>query len=163
MGETKAPFQYVKMVTCGFKYSKNGKRISRDFPTKKDGQDWLRQMQDQLTRGLDYQGSKIKVTDYLPQWLDNAQLTLRLKTVHQYRKAIQNHVIPYLGNLQLKDLTLAGIEGFYSERIQNAVVYALYVSFTIFCIKHWKKQSTMDCYPIIRHRVQLSPVIGTAK
>lgn len=98
--------------------SLNGKRISKGFKVKADAQAWLRQMQTQLDRGLDYEASKITLMEYLPLWLENSTLALRPRTARQYGDVVRKHIIPYIGNSQLKDLRLAGIERFYNNLVQ---------------------------------------------
>ncbi len=59
--------------------------------------------------------------DYLVQWLENSQSALRAKTVHQYRAVINKHIIPPIGDIQLRDLKLSKIERYYSDQIQDGV------------------------------------------
>lgn len=101
--------------------SLNGKRISKGFKVKADAMIWLRQMQLQLDRGLDYNAGKITLAEYLPQWLDNSRPALRPKTARQYDDVIRKHITPHIGEFQLKDLRLVGVERFYTKLIQNGV------------------------------------------
>jgi len=98
-----------------------GKRISRDFKTKGEAQAWLHKMQDQLIQGFDYEGSKITIAEYLPGFLESCRVTLRARTVDNYQKTIQKHIIPLIGNMKLQELRLSRIENFYAELIQNGV------------------------------------------
>jgi len=99
----------------------NGKRVSQGFKTKADALVWLRNFQVRIDQGLDYQASKITLADYLEQWIENHAPALRSTTAHQYRQNIRKHIIPKIGNLQLKDLHLARIEQFYVELVQSGV------------------------------------------
>ena len=48
------------------------KRISASFMTKDEALKWIRDQQVKLDKGFDFQGSKIILKDYLPQWLENS-------------------------------------------------------------------------------------------
>lgn len=100
---------------------KCGRRISRDFKTKQVAQAWLRQMQEQLNQGYDYQASKIPLGKYLQQWLEDNRTTLRDTTAHQYQLLINKHIIPRIGDVPVKELNLARIERFYREMIEAGV------------------------------------------
>jgi len=92
-----------------------GKRVSATFKTKTEAQKWIRDQSLKLERGFDFQGSKITMGEYLPQWLENSKATLRDKTALNYGRTIKRHIIPSLGKVPLKDLTLAVIEKFYNK------------------------------------------------
>lgn len=99
----------------------NGRRISRDFKTKPEAQTWLHKMHGELENGFNYQGSKVTLSQYLQQWLETARVTLRLKTSYQYEQIIKNHILPHLGSIQLKDLSLLLIEQLYSDLVLAGV------------------------------------------
>ena len=101
--------------------SLNGKRINFSAKTKEECQVWLRKMLENLEKGLDYDGSKTNLKDYLASWLENTQSTLRPKTAHQYAQIIRLHIIPYLGDVILKDLRQSKIELFYGELLKAGV------------------------------------------
>ena len=98
--------------------SQNGQRFSASFKTKAEAQKWIRDQQIKLERGFDFQGSKISLGEYLPQWLENNKTALREKTAHQYSQVMKKHIIPHIGNIPLKALNLAKVEHYYSKLIQ---------------------------------------------
>ncbi len=99
----------------------NGERTGKTFPTKAEAEKWIRDQQQKLDQGFDFQGSKITLAEYLPKWLQTRMIDLRPKTAHQYEQVIKNHILPNIGNIALKDLNLARIEKFYSDLIQSGV------------------------------------------
>jgi integrase len=101
--------------------SLNGKRISFGSESKEECQVWLRKMLDNLDRGMDYEGGKTNLKDYLASWLDATQITLRPKTAYQYAQIIRLHIIPYLGETILKDLRQSRVELFFGELIKAGV------------------------------------------
>ena len=100
---------------------KGGRRISRDFKTKPEAQNWLRKMQEKLHQGYDYQASKIPLGQYLLQWLEDNRSTLRDTTAHQYKLITNKHILPGIGDIPVKELNLARIEQFYREMIEAGV------------------------------------------
>lgn len=100
----------------------NGKRLSSpSFRTEAEAIKWNRDQQMKLERGFDFQGSKITLAEYMPQWLENSKTALRAKTAHQYSQVMKKHIIPHLGTLALKDLRLARIERYYAELTEAGV------------------------------------------
>ena len=95
--------------------TENGRRISHDFATRIEAQAWLRNMQNQLEQGYDYAGGKTSLANYLAAWLVTSRLSLRKKTADQYERIINKHIVPRIGSIALKDLSLSRIEQFYGE------------------------------------------------
>jgi len=99
----------------------DGRRISHDFNTKLEAQEWLRTMQTQLDHGYDYHGAKRSLENYLKKWLETCRLSLRDMTIVHYDKVIRKHIIPWIGTTQLADLSLVKIEQFYSELVRKGI------------------------------------------
>lgn len=97
----------------------NGHRISRDFKTQSEAQSWLHQMQVDVEWGFDYQGSKILLKDYIQEWLNIHQVTLRPETAYGYRKTLNKYIFPRIGEVPLKDLTPQRIEQFYAQLLES--------------------------------------------
>jgi integrase len=101
--------------------SVNGKRVSYSAKTKAECQKWVRKMHNQLDQGWDFDGSQVILEEYLYQWLNMHKVTLRDHTIHRYMQIIKNHIVPHIGNLQLKDLHLARVESYYALLIDAGV------------------------------------------
>ncbi len=99
--------------------SRDKKRLSFGAATKKECQEWLRKTLHQVDYGLDLEGGRIKVGEYLQEWLENARPSLRAKTGYQYDKVIENHILPFIGDLPMKALTPQRVEHFYGELLQK--------------------------------------------
>lgn len=93
----------------------DGKRIAKTFHTQKECQAWIRQMRDQIETGLNWTGSKISVGDYLNQWLQDIEGSIKPKTVRQYEGIVRNHLKPYLGKIRLQELQPYQIQQTYSK------------------------------------------------
>ena len=101
--------------------SVNGKRISHTAETKAECQRWIRLMLHQLDQGWDYASGTVPLDEYLYQWLNTHKVTLRDHTTHRYNQLIRDHIVPNIGENKLKDLTLAGVERFYSLLIETGI------------------------------------------
>jgi len=99
----------------------DGKRYGKTFKKKAAAQDWLRMMQNQLELGSTIEGGKLTLEEYLPQWLENSKASLRSSTAHQYGQIFRDHILPYIGAIQLKDLRLAQIERLYTDLLGSGV------------------------------------------
>ena len=95
--------------------STQGSRVSKGFKTKSEALTWIRNMQSEVDRGLNYAGGKITLDEYLYKWLQTARIALRPKTSSQYEHLIGKHILPRIGKVSLKDLRLIDIEKFYGE------------------------------------------------
>jgi integrase len=101
--------------------SSDGRRISKGFQTKTEGLTWLRKMQSEVDRGLDVQGGKILLQEYLTQWLEASKVSLRPKTALQYEQVTRKHIVPHIGSIPVNALRLVKVEQFYSTLLLSGV------------------------------------------
>ena len=102
--------------------SVGGERITKGgFDTKREATKWKRKMLFKMDQGFDPTAGKMKLKDYLHFWFESHKETIRPKTAHQYNNVINKHLIPYLGEISLKDLGLPRIENHYSELSENSL------------------------------------------
>ena len=99
----------------------DGERLSYTSKTRADCQNWIRKMLDQIDEGLTFKGIQTTLEEFLKGWLVTAKTTLRPKPAQQYEKLTENHIIPVLGKVKLKDLRPDIIDGFYQNRIKAGV------------------------------------------
>jgi integrase len=92
----------------------DGSRASFTADSKAECQAWLRKMLDQAGQGWNYAGGKMTLGEYLQVWLENSRASLRLKTYDQYRRIVEKHILPHIGNTSLKDLRLERVERLYA-------------------------------------------------
>ena len=101
--------------------SVNGKRLNKSFDRKSDAQEWLHKTKYQLDKGYDVEGGRITLKEYLKKWLESYKITIRPKTYHRYKGLTEKHIIPHLGDIQLRNLQPLRIEGFYSQLLVNGL------------------------------------------
>lgn len=96
----------------------NGKRIQikkRGFETEKKAKKALRDAQVQADKGAYIQPSKTSYGDYINEWFNNRKDTLGRMTVKTAEGNIKNHILPYIGYIQLSDLNVMHIERFIGQ------------------------------------------------
>ncbi len=75
--------------------------------------------------GLVFDAGNLTLGEYVERWLkDSARDTVRQSTFERYEQMVRLHIVPALGRLQLKALTLAHVRGFYRERLDTGLAPA---------------------------------------
>ncbi|MFW6009125.1 MAG: tyrosine-type recombinase/integrase [archaeon] len=63
--------------------------------------------------------SESKLEDFLIFWLDEKKFEISQTTYNNYSKIIQNHLIPSLGNIKIKDISDSDIEVYLIEKAER--------------------------------------------
>ena len=96
--------------------------------------DTQKELTAKLRKNIDiYQGidlmeqSRMTLSEWLDQWLEQMSITLRPSTLEHYRKDLTNHVTPYLGTKLLTQVTAmdAGPDGRGAITIKDLIKSAL--------------------------------------
>src|SRR5438132_9941178 len=81
----------------------NGKTRQRYFYTQAEADEALNEMLYEQKRGMLTTGSRQKLADLLNWWLDEVQRhLLRESSYIRYRYALDKHILPALGDIQLQ-------------------------------------------------------------
>ena len=99
--------------------SLNGKRLTRYWKTQRECRDWVRSTLTQIDGGLTIDGLRMTLKQYADSWLENKALSLRPNTIILYRKTLEQHIIPVLGKLILRDIQPAHIKRLYAFKKQE--------------------------------------------
>lgn len=92
--------------------SQDGNRVSFSASTRKECQDWIRQMNRQIDEGLSIVGGKTLLCQSLDSLLEIVIVNNRPKTYIQYKSIIDRYIKPKLGNSKLSELNPIEIERF---------------------------------------------------
>ncbi|MEN6521330.1 MAG: site-specific integrase [Armatimonadota bacterium] len=87
--------------------------------TKRDAQRRLNEILAEIQAGKYIEPSKLKLADFLAQWLEFAKATLAEKTREEYAKIIHTHINPNIGNILLFELRPLHIQKYYNDRYEN--------------------------------------------
>jgi len=105
-------------------HKENGDSIFRYIyaDTQKELTAKLRQNID-IYQGIDLtEQSRMTLAEWLEQWLGQMSTTLRPSTLQHYQKDMTNHVIPYLGQKMLTQITAADLRKLYDKLQKNGRV-----------------------------------------
>ena len=105
-------------------HKENGDSIFRYIyaDTQKELTAKLRQSID-IYQGIDLtEQSRMTLSEWLEQWLGQMSVTLRPSTLENYQKDMTNHVIPYLGQKSLSQITAADLRKLYETLKRNGRV-----------------------------------------
>mgnify|MGYP001252876902 CR=1 FL=1 len=83
---------------------------------RRDAQKRARQLQTQVEAGVFIDQSRVTVGQYLTRWLETyAEPKVRPRTFKRYKEIVTLHLVPNLGNIQLKQLQPSHIEAYYAN------------------------------------------------
>ncbi len=69
-----------------------------------------------------FDAGTLTVGEYLERWhLDSVRDTVRQRTYEGYTHVVERHIVPSLGRVKLKVLTLAHVRGLYRERLDSSL------------------------------------------
>jgi integrase len=105
--------RWVAQVTIG------GKHIGKYFKTQGEARDWLHVTRAQLQDGLTLSGAQKTVKEFLLEWLSAYESSVRPKTFQQYDQIVNQHIIPLLGKIKLKDIRPDQIQVFYNSKVKS--------------------------------------------
>jgi len=84
--------------------------------TKKEAEAEMHRIANELTTGVYVEPSKLTLSEYLDQWLENHSKTrLSPMSAFRYKKEIENRIKPVIGHIRLEHLTPLAIQSFVDE------------------------------------------------
>lgn len=90
---------------------------------RREAQRRARQIETQVDDGGFVEPSRMTLGQYLSHWLENtAGINVRPRTFKWYQEIVNLHLIPNLGNIQLKQLQPTHIERFYAKELKEGRV-----------------------------------------
>lgn len=61
------------------------------------------------------------VAQYLKQWLENRQATVRIRTYERYEQLVRLHLVPTIGRIPLQKLTPQHVQSLYTQKIKGGL------------------------------------------
>ncbi len=98
-----------------------GKRISHSAKSRAECQAWIRQTLDQIDQGMTFETRHLRLSEYLEEWIGVKKSSVRQRTAFQYERLILAYVVPMLGRVRLKDLSLRLVNRFYERLAAQGV------------------------------------------
>lgn len=95
----------------------DGTRRSAYAATKAEAREEMHKALDKARQGIDLKGERQTLATYLRAWLaDVAADKVRPSTLVSYRRNVERHIIPELGEVELRDLTVQDVQKFLNAK-----------------------------------------------
>jgi integrase len=104
------------------KNQKTGKYIRRSFLANsyEEADEKLKLIIEKIKDGQYSVESEMKYKHWLNYWIDDCKVnTIEQTTLDNYKGNLNNHVIPWLGDIKLKDLSVKDIQRFYNHLYED--------------------------------------------
>lgn len=99
-----------------------GQRSKGGFATRRDAQAFLTETLAAMQSGAFAEPSKVTVKTYLiDRWLPGRATSLRHSTFESYRRNIERHVIPAIGQVKLQQLSADQLDRLYAELLRSGL------------------------------------------
>lgn len=103
-----------------------GHRVSHTGKSRREAQEWLKQITLRVDDGLTYAYSRVTVEDYLSEWLIGKQSTVKPGSWVQYEQVSRAYITPWIGRIKLTELRTDQIQSMYNRLLmQNVGVFAV--------------------------------------
>ncbi len=98
-----------------------GKRRHKQFPTRREADDWLVDARSQVAAGTHVAASASKtVREAADEWLKDCERNgLEKTTLDVYRQRVKDHINPFIGHLKLATMTTVDAQNFYESLLDK--------------------------------------------
>ncbi len=96
----------------------NHKRKTYYGRTRRDVQEQLKVVLREQQQGTLVTTPQQTVAQYLQQWLENHQSTVRLRTYERYEQLVRLHLVPVIGRIPLQKLTPQQVQSLYTQKLK---------------------------------------------
>ena len=87
-----------------------GGRLGYTANSRAEAIAWLRDMGNQVDRGLTLTAARKTYDEFLKEWLTTAQSRLTFESWRSYKQLIKDYISPELGSVKLRELTPLSIQ-----------------------------------------------------
>jgi len=96
------------------------KQISHTTNTLKEAQRWKSKKEAEILSGAYIEDSSMTLEEFLMKWLvDYGKSNLKTNTRRNYQFAIEKHIIPEIGDIQLKDISPIQLQSLYTKKLED--------------------------------------------
>ena len=99
----------------------DGGRVGFTAKTRGDAAAWLKEMGNQVDRGLSLKAARITFNEFLDEWLRTAKSRLTFESWRSYKQVAKDYISPVLGSARLRDLTPIRIQRLYNRQLDDGV------------------------------------------
>src|SRR6266581_3989005 len=98
-----------------------GKRKSFYGKTRKEVQEQLKTALHQQQQGMLATGPQQTMKQFLTQWLQDHESSIRVRSYERYEELVRLHIVPALGRHQLQKLTAQQVQAFYTKKLNEGL------------------------------------------
>lgn len=96
-----------------------GTKLYKYCKTQGEARDWLQETRNQMQGGLALATSQITITQFLKQWLESYEASLRPKTFQQYEQIVKQYIVPRIGRIKIRELRPDHIQALYNANLKE--------------------------------------------
>lgn len=116
---------WVAQLQVGFKPNGSRKFITKISKDRKVVSEWLIENQNSILKNTFIEPSSITLEQWIWNWLTTYKLkSVKSNTYARYLSLMNNHIVPEIKNLKLKDLRSIHIQKIYNKLSENGMAYA---------------------------------------
>lgn len=108
-------------VTLELGTDENGKRLRKYVTVTKESEakKIINEFEYNKQRNLLVKFSEMKIREFIEHWMDNyVKFNCEETTIYGYRNIINNHILPYLGEIKLQELHTMHIQQYYKQLME---------------------------------------------
>jgi integrase len=121
-GEGSIYFDKKNIRWVGSFYTEDGKRKYAYGRTEKEAREKLRTAQYEDKQGTLATGPQQTVKQYMEYWLEKVHKpAIRISSYVEYRRILNNHILPALGHIRLQKLTVQQVESLYAQKAKEGL------------------------------------------
>lgn len=112
--------KYMGKIMIGWKKDGKANRVSVYGKTEKEVSAKLRELATQSDRGTYVMPNSFTFGEWITRWLhDYKSINLKPRTYDTYESQINTHIVPELGNIQLRNLKTEQLQRFYNLKFKS--------------------------------------------
>ena len=98
-----------------------GEWLSYAAKSRKEAQDWLRRINNQLEVGLDSSSARMTFGEYLEEWLNSKRHHITDHSWRTYCQLIKDYIEPSLGMARLAEISPTQIQRLYNQKAKEGI------------------------------------------
>lgn len=94
---------------------KRRRKKQRGFKTKRDAEKALALMEAEVYKGTYFEPSSMLMKEHMNDWFKSKKNSISIQTANTYEAYLKNRIVPYIGNVQLAQLSPILLQNFVNE------------------------------------------------
>lgn len=110
-----------------------GHRLGYTAKTRRETQEWLKQITSKVDNGLTYTYLRMNLEEYMNEWLVSIKSVVKYGTFVQYAQISRDYILPWLGKIKVTELRTDHIQRIYNQlqEQEDVGIYAIRKTHTV--------------------------------